>query len=276
MSSLAQRIAQFDRARRMARAKAEALGEEKVLDGMSREEAIATYARKVTYIARRIHHRLPPNAPIELDDLINSGALGLLDALDKYDSTKNTSFGTYVEFRIRGSILDLLRGLDPVSRTVREKANELQRVTRELEGELGRPPESHEIAAQMGLSVEDYYELLHEVRSINLVSIDAPRGNEEGKGLSLGDMLEDNKFDRPDQVLDKKEAIDELADAIENGLPERLRLVLTMYYYRDMNLKEIGEVLGVSESRVSQLHTEACLRLRSKLADSLRPGEDIA
>ena len=123
---------------------------------------------------------------------------------------------------------------------------------------------------------DSYYELLHEVRSINLVSIDAPRGNEEGKGLSLGDMLEDNKFDRPDQVLDKKEAIDELADAIENGLPERLRLVLTMYYYRDMNLKEIGEVLGVSESRVSQLHTEACLRLRSKLADSLRPGEDIA
>jgi len=276
MSSLAQRIAQFDRARQMARARADALGEEKVLDGMSREEAIAAYARKVTYIARRIAHRLPPHAPIELDDLINSGALGLLDALDKYDSGKNTSFGTYVEFRIRGSILDLLRGLDPVSRTVREKANELQRVTRDLEGELGRPPESHEIASHMGLSVEEYYDLLHEVRSINLVSLDAPRGgDDEGTGIGLVDLIEDTSFERPDQALNKKEAIDELASAIENGLPERLRLVLTMYYYRDMNLKEIGEVLGVSESRVSQLHTEACLRLRSRLADSLRPGEDV-
>lgn len=258
----------------MARDRAEALGEEKVIDGMSRQEAIAAYARKVTYLARRIAHRLPPHAPIELDDLINSGALGLLDALDKYDPSKNTAFGTYVEFRIRGSILDLLRGLDPVSRTVREKANQLQRVTRELEIELGRPPESHEIAVHMGLSTEQYYELLHEVRSINLVSLDAPRGD-EGKGAGLVDVIEDTRIERPDQALDKKEAIGHLAEAIENGLPERLRLVLTMYYYRDMNLKEIGEVLGVSESRVSQLHTEACLRLRSRLADSLRPGEDI-
>ena len=276
MSNLATRIAQFDRARETARLHSKPKPGEKLIDGMSRQETIAKYARKVTYIARRIHHRLPSHAPIELDDLINSGALGLLDALDKFDSSKNTTFGTYVEFRIRGAILDQLRGLDPVSRTVREKSNRLQRTTRELELKLGRPPESNEIADAMEISLPDYYDLLHEVRSVNLVSLDGPRGNgdDEGRG-TLADVIEDARADLPDATLDKKEAITVLAEAIQTSLPERLRNVLIMYYYREMNLKEIGAVLGVTESRVSQLHTEACLRLRGKLASSLRPGEQI-
>ena len=274
MSSLASRLAQFDRAREQVQKAAG--GGERLIDGMTRDEIIATYARKVTYIARRISHRLPSHAPIELDDLINSGSLGLLDALDKYDPSKNTRFGTYVEFRIRGAILDLLRGLDPVSRTVREKANQLQKITRELELKLRRPPEREEIAAKMGLSLPAYHDLLTEVRSINLVSIDAPRGaaQDDGRG-TLVDVIENVRSERPDSELDRKEALTALADAIQNGLPERLKHVLVMYYYREMNLKEIGAVLGVSESRVSQLHTEACLRLRARLAPSLRPGEDI-
>ncbi len=272
MSNLATRIAQFDRARALAGAVDDS---PKMIDGLTRKEVIAKYARKVTYIARRIHHRLPSHAPIELDDLVNSGALGLLDALDKFDSSKNTSFGTYVEFRIRGAILDQLRGLDPVSRTVREKANQLQRTTRELELKLGRPPESEEIASAMGLPVTDYYDLLHEVRSINLVSLDGPRGNEDDGRGTLADVIEDARAELPDEAYDKQEAVKVLAEAVQNGLPERLRNVLIMYYYREMNLKEIGAVLGVTESRVSQLHTEACLRLRAKLAGSLRPGEDV-
>jgi RNA polymerase sigma factor FliA len=274
VSSLASRLAQFDRAREQVQKAAG--GGERLIDGMTRDEIIATYARKVTYIARRISHRLPSHAPIELDDLINSGSLGLLDALDKYDPSKNTRFGTYVEFRIRGAILDLLRGLDPVSRTVREKANQLQKITRELELKLRRPPEREEIAAKMGLSLPAYHDLLTEVRSINLVSIDAPRGaaQDDGRG-TLVDVIENVRSERPDSELDRKEALTALADAIQNGLPERLKHVLVMYYYREMNLKEIGAVLGVSESRVSQLHTEACLRLRARLAPSLRPGEDI-
>jgi RNA polymerase sigma factor for flagellar operon FliA len=263
MSNLAARIAQFDRARALAGAVDDG---PKMIDGL---------ARKVTYIARRIHHRLPSHAPIELDDLINSGALGLLDALDKFDSSKNTSFGTYVEFRIRGSILDQLRGLDPVSRTVRERANQLQRTTRELELKLGRPAESEEIAAALGIELPDYYDLLHEVRSINLVSLDGPRGTEDDGRGTLADVIEDARAELPDEAYDKQEAVRVLAEAVQSGLPERLRNVLIMYYYREMNLKEIGAVLGVTESRVSQLHTEACLRLRSKLAAQLRPGEDV-
>ena len=273
MSNLAAKIAQYDRARALAGAVDDG---PKMIEGMTRREVIAKYARKVTYIARRIHHRLPSHAPIELDDLINSGALGLLDALDKYDSGKNTTFGTYVEFRIRGSILDQLRGLDPVSRTVREKANHLQRATRELELKLGRPPESEEIADAIGMSLPDYYDLLHEVRSINLVSLDGPRGtgDDDGRG-TLADVIEDARAELPDETFDKQEAVRVLAAAVQNGLPDRLRNVLIMYYYREMNLKEIGAVLGVTESRVSQLHTEACLRLRAKLASSLRPGEKV-
>ncbi len=272
MSNLAARIAQFDRARALAGAVDDG---PKMIDGLSRKEVIAKYARKVTYIARRIHHRLPSHAPIELDDLINSGALGLLDALDKFDSSKNTSFGTYVEFRIRGSILDQLRGLDPVSRTVRERANQLQRTTRELELKLGRPAESEEIAAALGIELPDYYDLLHEVRSINLVSLDGPRGTEDDGRGTLADVIEDARAELPDEAYDKQEAVRVLAEAVQSGLPERLRNVLIMYYYREMNLKEIVAVLGVTESRVSQLHTEACLRLRSKLAAQLRPGEDV-
>ena len=265
------RLLQYDRARRDT----EPAPDERLIDGMTRDQVIAKYARKVTFIARRIAHRLPAHAQLELDDLINSGALGLLDALDKFDPTKNAAFGTYVEFRIRGAILDLLRGLDPVSRTVREKAKKVQRATRELELKLGRPPESEEIAAELGLSMVDYHDLLHEARAINLVSLDAPRsGSDEGSG-SLVESIEDLKSRRPDAALDKKDALRELAAAIDTGLPERLKQVLVMYYYREMSLKEIGAVLGVSESRVSQLHTEACLRLRARLADSLRPGEDL-
>jgi len=264
------RILQYERARRAAQPDAE----EKLIEGMTRDQVIQRYARKVMYIARRIAHRLPAHAQLELDDLINSGALGLLDALDKFDPTKNASFGTYVEFRIRGAILDLLRGLDPVSRTVREKSNRLQRTTRDLELKLGRPPESEEIAAALEVTMPEYHALLHEVRSINLVSLDRPRRNGE-EGSTLAEVIEDPETARPDQELDRKEALRELAKAIETGLPERLKNVLTMYYYREMSLKEIGAVLGVSESRVSQLHTEACLRLRAKLADSLRPGEEI-
>lgn len=276
MSSLATRIAQYDRARAQARlASGAEPGPITLIDGKTREEVIATYARKVMFIARRIMHRLPSHAALELDDLINSGVLGLLDAVDKYDPSKNTKFGTYVEFRIRGAILDLLRGLDPVTRTVREKSNQLQKTTRTLELKLGRPPEREEVAEAMGLTMRQYHNLLEEVRSINLVSIDGPRSDrDEGRG-TLADVIEDVRTDRPDSALDKTEAISALADAIQNGLPERLRDVLVMYYYREMNLKEIGEVLGVSESRVSQLHTEACLRLRGRLAPLLKPGETI-
>ncbi len=273
MSNLSTRLAQFERARQEADGKSKDSG--RLIDGMGRDEILEKYGRKVQFIARRIMRRLPDHAPLELDDLINSGALGLLDAVDKYDLQKNTSFGTYVEFRIRGAILDLLRGLDPVSRTVREKSTEVQRVTRELEHRLGRQPESEEVADAMGISIGDYHQLMHEVRSVHLLPLDAPIGRANDGAQSLGEVLEDSKTARPDQSLNRKEAIRTLAKALEDGLPDRLHNVLVMYYFREMSLKEIGAVLDVSESRVSQLHTEALLRLRGKLASSLRPGETL-
>lgn len=268
MSDVLTRLAMYERARRNANPNARPL-----IEGLTRDELILKYARKVSFVARRIAHRLPAHAPIELDDLINTGALGLLDAIDKFDAEKNASFSTYVEFRIRGAILDLLRGLDPVSRTVREKANQLQQITRDLELKLRRPPESEEVAKEMGISLQEYYELLHEVRSVHLLSLDAPRDNDEEGSQTLGDTLEDESGRRPDGEFEKKEAIRILADAIEGGLPDRLRQILVMYYFREMSLKEIGATLGVTESRVSQLHSEACLRLRARLAEQLRPGE---
>jgi RNA polymerase sigma factor for flagellar operon FliA len=267
MTEITSRLAAY------ARARADA-GEERLIEGLGRQEILATYSKKVAFIARRIAHRLPRHAPIELDDLINSGALGLLDAIEKFDPEKQASFSTYAEFRIRGAILDLLRGLDPVSRTVREKAHELERVTRDLELKLRRPPESEEVAREMHLPLAEYYELLHEVRSIHLVSLDVPRGGEDGTP-GLAETLEDMRQERPDQEFDRRESQRILAEAIEHHLPERLRHILVMYYHREMSLKEIGEVLSLTESRVSQLHTEACLRLRARLAERLRPGERI-
>jgi len=169
MTTFSTRIAQYDRARRDASSDGVSTGDV-LIDGLTRDELIDKYARKVTYVARRIAHRLPPHAPLELDDLINSGSLGLLDALDKFDATKNTSFGTYVEYRIRGAILDLLRGLDPVSRTVREKSAKVQRITRDVEMRLGRPAESEDVAEAMGLTLPEYHSLLNEVRSISLLA----------------------------------------------------------------------------------------------------------
>ena len=271
MSNFSSRIAQYDRARRDAEPDEPVAPAEVLIDGLTRDELIEKYARKVTYVARRIAHRLPPHAPLELDDLINSGALGLLDALDKFDTSKKASFGTYVEYRIRGAILDLLRGLDPVSRTVREKSAKVQRITRDVEMRLGRPAESEDVAEAMGLTLPEYHSLLNEVRSISLLSLDQPAGGRDEGGYSLGEQLEDDSAEQPDQELSRKQALGVLADAIENHLPDRLKHVLVMYYYREMNLREIGAVLGVSESRVSQLHTEACLRLRSRLGAALRP-----
>lgn len=249
--------------------------EEQLIDGLTRTQLMATYAPKISFIARRIAHRLPPNAPLELDDLINSGALGLLDAIDKYDATKMVKFGTYAEFRIRGAILDVLRRIDPVSRNVREKANEVQKTIRDLEGALGRPPSSDEVAKALRISVVEYQDLLEEVRPVTLVSLDSPKPGTDQDRRPLNEVIEDDREESPDGELSKRQAVDLLKEAIDDSLPERLRLVLTLYYFQEMNLKEIGAVLGVTESRVSQMHTEACLRLRSRLGDLLRPGETI-
>jgi len=228
-----------------------------------RDKLIVEYSPLIKYIAQKIAARLPAN--IELDDLISSGVIGLMDAIDKYDSGRDNKFKTYAEFRIRGAILDELRAQDWVPRSVREKAKQLERCYSKIEQEKGRQATEEEVCAELGVNSQEFHDILNQVRSVSLLSYDdvsnfskqdkrALHGYGEGSSKAPTPFSEVN-------VASMKRAI---AEAI-NDLPEKQRLVLSLYYYEDLNLKEIGRVLDVTESRVSQLHTQAILRLKARL-----------
>ena len=176
--------------------------DDRSIEGMTREEVIEAYTPKISVIARQIYARLPDSAQLELGDLINTGALGLLDAIEKYDPTKNTKFSTYIHFRIRGAMLDMLRGYDPVSRGVRERSREIQKTIRQLEGALGRAPSSQEIADDLGIDVEDYYKDLFRIRSSSLVSLDEPVKDVDSNTLRLAETVSDQSSVPPDLVSD--------------------------------------------------------------------------
>lgn len=232
------------------------------LKPQDREELIKEYAPLIKFIAQKIAVRLPSN--IELDDLISSGVIGLMDAIEKYDPTRDNKFKTYAEFRIRGAILDELRAQDWVPRSVRDKAKLLDKTVSDLEAELGRQASDEEVAAKLNMTLEEFFELVNQVRPVSVLSIDeiATFSNVDKK--SLMSLLEDVKVANPFIQLNSKSVKDVITRAIEE-LPERQRLVLSLYYYEDLNLKEIGKVLRVTESRVSQLHAQAISRLRQKL-----------
>jgi len=226
-----------------------------------RERLILQYAPMIKHLALRISMRLPSH--IELDDLINSGVIGLIDAIEKFDPEKGVRFETYAEFRIRGAILDELRAQDWVSRSVRQKANQLSRTFADLEQRLGRAATDEEVMTQLGLDQEAYFKLLDRVRSISLINWDEITGREKVDGgggetpadySKSSDIFRDLNLRRVRQVM--QTAID--------GLPEKERIVVSLYYYADLNMKEIGEVLTITESRISQIHTKAILRLRGK------------
>jgi RNA polymerase sigma factor for flagellar operon FliA len=229
----------------------------------SREELVLEYAPLIKYIAQKIASRLPAN--IELDDLISSGVIGLIDAMDKYDSSRDNKFKTYAEFRIRGAILDELRAQDWVPRSVREKAKALERCYSRIEQKKGCQATDEEVCTELGLNQEEFHDLLNQVRSISLLSYDDLSSFSKADKRALHGMTE-NTLKAPTPLSEVTIAsIKKLvADAIRD-LPEKQRLVLSLYYYEDLNLKEIGRVLDVTESRVSQLHTQAILRLKVKL-----------
>jgi len=236
--------------------------ESSTISGQQRELLVMEYAPLIKHIAQKIAMRLPSN--IELDDLISAGVIGLMDAIEKYDHTRDNQFKTYAEFRIRGAILDELRSQDWVPRSVREKAKSIERTIMRLESLTGKTPSEEEIAKEMNLELEEYRTLLGEVRSVSLLSIDELVSMAGGDRKSLLSMVEGHKVSNPLKQLSMKDVKASLVAAIKD-LPEKHRMVLALYYYEDMNLKEIGKVLEVTESRVSQLHTEAVLRLRTKL-----------
>ena len=229
----------------------------------TRERLVLEYAPLIKYIAQKIAARLPAN--IELDDLMSSGVIGLIDAIAKYDASRDNKFKTYAEFRIRGAILDELRAHDWVPRSVREKAKVLERVYLKIEQTKGRQATDDEICLELGVSQEEFHELLNQVRSVSLLSYDDLSSFSKADkrmlhGFSDGGQKSPTPFSEVNLAALKKL----IAEAI-NDLPEKQRLVLSLYYYEDLNLKEIGRVLDVTESRVSQLHTQAILRLKSRL-----------
>lgn len=229
----------------------------------TRDQLVLEYAPLIKYIAQKIAARLPAN--IELDDLISSGVIGLMDAMEKYDASRDNKFKTYAEFRIRGAILDELRAQDWVPRSVREKAKILERCYAKIEQDKGRQATDEEVCSELGITQSEYHELLNQVRSVSLLSYDdIAHFSKADKRALHGAGESGTKAPTPFSEVNVAYIKRMISDAIQD-LPEKQRLVLSLYYYEDLNLKEIGRVLDVTESRVSQLHTQAILRLKAKL-----------
>jgi len=229
----------------------------------TREQLIVEYASLIKFIAQKIAARLPAN--VELDDLMSSGVIGLMDAIEKYDSGRDNKFKTYAEFRIRGAILDELRAQDWVPRSVREKAKQLERIYTRIEQQKGRQATDEEVCEELGMSQPEFHDLLSEVRGISLLSFDDISNLSKTDKRSLhgyGDT--GSKVPTPFSEVTHAYLKNLISEAITD-LPEKQRLVLSLYYYEDLNLKEIGKVLDVTESRVSQLHTQAVLKLKARL-----------
>jgi RNA polymerase sigma factor for flagellar operon FliA len=229
----------------------------------SREEVILQYTPLIKYIAHRLAMRLPPH--ISAEDLISAGLVGLMDALSKFDPEKNVAFKTYAEFRIRGAMLDELRSLDWVPRSVRQKAAHLERTLLQLEKKIGRPAEDEEIAHELDLPLDEYYNLLNEVKGISILDEEVlERQVTELPGEDILDLLLDEKGSDPFHELSLKELKKALASMIDELSPKE-KLVISLYHYEELTLKEIGETLDLTESRICQLHTKGILKLRGKL-----------
>jgi RNA polymerase sigma factor for flagellar operon FliA len=233
-------------------------------DKALRDRLILTYAPLVKYVAGRLGSGLP--AHVDEGDLVSYGLLGLIGAIERYDPTRDIKFETYAIARIKGAIIDELRALDWVPRSVRSRAREIERAIAELESKLGTAPTDEQIAKKIGITVEELEDSLTDISRSSIAALDELWSvSGEGDQVSLLDTIEDTTGARPADALDEVETREALADAIAR-LPEREKLVVTLYYYEELTLREIGEVLGVTESRVSQLHTKAILRLKARLA----------
>jgi RNA polymerase sigma factor for flagellar operon FliA len=241
----------------------------KAHDPKIRDHFVRQYAPLVKYVAGKVAIGMPHN--VEFDDLVGFGVFGLFDAIEKFDPEKHVKFKTYAVTRIRGSIFDELRSIDWVPRSVRQKTRELEETIRELEAQLGRSATDQEIARAMNLSVPDFQALILRISGTSMLSLNDVwyTGEDEDK-ISIGDSIESPTSLNPDIIVEKDEIKRVIVDAISE-LPEKEKKVLVLYYYEDLTLKEIGHVLGVTESRISQLHTKAIMRLRTKLT-SVKKG----
>ena len=232
-------------------------------DRAVRDRLILTYAPLVKFVAGRLGSGLP--AHVDEGDLVSYGLLGLIGAIERFDPQREIKFETYAIARIKGAIIDELRALDWVPRSVRSRAREIERAMGELERRLHRAPTDEEIAAKLGIAVSDLEDSLMEISRSSIAALDELwTVSAGGDQIALIDTIEDTQGPEPQSALAQTEMREALGEAIAR-LPEREKLVVTLYYYEELTLREIGEVLGVTESRVSQLHTKAILRLKARL-----------
>jgi len=230
------------------------------IDTNQKDNLILKFTPLIKLIVNRIAMRLPPH--VDSEDLVNSGVIGLIDAIEKYDPMRGTSFKTYAEFRIKGAILDELRTLDWFPRSIRQKVNRLENAYAELERQLGRAATDEEVAGALNIDLEEFYEILAQASAVSLVSL-YETGREDGEERNFLECLAGDADD-PAAVLETHEVYETVGRAIDK-LPEKERTVISLYYYDELTMKEIGKVLNLTESRVSQIHTKAVLRLRAKL-----------
>jgi RNA polymerase sigma factor for flagellar operon FliA len=233
-------------------------------DGRARERLVVAYSPLVKYVSGRMASGLP--AHVEEADLISYGLVGLISAIERFDLEREIKFETYAITRIKGAIIDELRSLDWVPRSVRARARDIERANAKLEHRLQRAPTDEEMSAELEMTVEEFQEALLQISNSSVAALDElwTVSDASGDQVSLLDTLHDPGAPDPAQIMDATEMKDRVADAISR-LPEREKLVVALYYYENLTLREIGEVLGVTESRISQLHTKAVLRLRSRL-----------
>lgn len=238
---------------------------------MSRLELLERYAPLIKLVALRMIRRFPQH--VELEDLINAGVMGLIDAASKFDAERDVKFETYAEFRIRGAILDELRSLDWVPRSMRQKFHELERCYEKLLKELNRMPSEEELAKEMKIGLDELEEITAQASRSVLISLeDLGYTTEDGHSVTSFDIIGEPDAPDPISVLTSEEMKQALAEAIEQ-LPERERLVLSLYFFDELTMKEIGELLNITESRVSQINSKALLHLRTKLKKFFKFGE---
>lgn len=236
--------------------------------GLTRDEIILKYAPLVKYVVGRISMKLPSS--VDLDDLFQAGILGLIDAVSKFDPERGYKFQTYAEFRIRGAILDELRAMDWVPRAVRHASTQMEEAYHSVESSLGRPAEDAEVANHLGITLEEFHAQLDSVRSISIISFDDLRPNNDEDGRDILEVLADPNVEDPVESLGLQELRYALGQAI-TSLPEKEKLVVTLYYYEELTMSEIGELLKLTESRISQLHSKAALRMRARIRRVLGP-----
>lgn len=232
-----------------------------VLSG-EQEQLLLEHLPMVRFLARRIHERLPQH--VDIEDLVSAGVVGLMDAFMKFDSTKNVQFRSYAQFRVRGAILDSLRTLDWSPRELRRKGRAVEEAIRTLTARLSRPPGEAEVASEMGMGLEDYQQLLGDLKGLEIGTLHAERNEESGEEELA--YIPGRPDDDPLFRCLRGELEERLAAAITQ-LPDRERLVMSLYYYEEMTMREIGLAIGVVESRVSQVHASAVVHLRSALRD---------